>query len=248
MYSQIMIKGKIWTEVGVKCFGEPLKFEEDLTAGNVGKRYVYRVSCRGTNYTLKGFRIQIEHLDPMSEGSAELFKEGIGEISEVLQEYYFAKTACLFNPHMAKPFDFDTFIDVAKDLGSNSFMCIETIFEDGGESLNTLKPVSIDLTYNLIRQSANALFLLHNIGIVHFDIKPENMVYDSRKDLLKLIDIGNAYGVATRGRIGASTVKFEGKMRSTTPEYAPPEVLREMGDPAKTLNVKLTLDAVDVYC
>ena len=45
-----------------------------------------------------------------------------------------------------------------------------------------------------MRQSANALFLFHNLNIAHFDIKPGNIMYDESKGLLKIIDMGNAFG------------------------------------------------------
>eukprot|EP00826_Nyctotherus_ovalis_P031961 TRINITY_DN2576_c0_g1_i1.p1 TRINITY_DN2576_c0_g1~~TRINITY_DN2576_c0_g1_i1.p1 ORF type:complete len:292 (-),score=28.72 TRINITY_DN2576_c0_g1_i1:277-1152(-) len=139
-------------------------------------------------------------------------------------------------------------VDVAKDRHSHSYMHIEIIFEYDGVGLETLKPTSIDLTYNLMRQSANALFLLHNLGIAHFDIKPENMVYDTENDLLKLIDMGSAFGSTTRSKIGATTMKLEGKMRSGTLEYAPPEVVKTINRSIVAPKEKLILDAIDIYC
>jgi len=48
------------------------------------------------------------------------------------------------------------------------------IFEHGGTALDELRLTGTEFTCNLMRQSANALFLLHNLGIAHFDIKPVN--------------------------------------------------------------------------
>ena len=63
-----------------------------------------------------------------------------------------------------------------------------------------------------MRQSANALLLLHNIEIAHFDIKPANMVYDAKKDLLKIVDMGNAFSSSNRRRIGVVKVSFITKL------------------------------------
>jgi len=237
---------KLRSEVDVKYFGERVKIEKEL--GNSEGRYVYQVSHKGVPYILKGFRIQLEHLNPEDKTSVVFFKASLMQISEVFQEYYFGKAAEPFNPHIAAPLALDFMIDVARNKASSSFMWIEIIFEYGGEALNTLKSITLELTYNLMRQSANALSMLHNLGIAHFDIKPGNMVYDAGKDLLKIIDMGSAFGSFNKKKLAATTVKIEGKVRSGTLEFAPPEVLLMGESIADNPNLGLSLASIDVYC
>jgi hypothetical protein len=87
--------------------------------------------------------------------------KGITTIGEVFQEYFFARTASVFNPHFAKPLLLDHIIKLADDKSSPSYVYIEIIFEYAGTGLNKLGPVTLNDTYNLMRQSANALAMLH---------------------------------------------------------------------------------------
>eukprot|EP00826_Nyctotherus_ovalis_P031334 TRINITY_DN2502_c0_g2_i15.p1 TRINITY_DN2502_c0_g2~~TRINITY_DN2502_c0_g2_i15.p1 ORF type:complete len:135 (+),score=33.50 TRINITY_DN2502_c0_g2_i15:326-730(+) len=121
---------------------------------------------------------------------------------------------------------------------------MEIISEYGGIALDDLEQISIETAYNLMKQSANALSILHDIGMVHFDIKPANMVYDAKTDMLKIIDMESAFGAVTRKKITGTTVSIDGKMRSTTLEYAPPEVLRRAEGLADVPDLKISLDAV----
>ena len=94
----------------------------------------------------------------------------------MFQEYYFARAASSFNPHIVAPLSMDFTIDLAEDKMPYFYMYIEIIFEYGGTSLNSMQPATLGLTYNLMRQSANALFLLYNLNIAHLDTKPANMI------------------------------------------------------------------------
>jgi len=239
---------KLQTEVDIKCFGGKVTVEKNIGGTDSAKRYVYKITHKGQSYILKGFKIHLEHLNPGNEKSVDMFKEGIEEIGQVYQEYCFARAACVFNAHFVKPLFLDYTIKVASTRSSYTYMYIEIIFEDGGVSLNKLESVSIDDIYKLMRQSADALVLLHDIGIAHFDIKPENMVYEKKGDILKVIDMGSAFGSATRSKITGTTVTFDGKIRSGTLEFAPPEVLRMVKRLERVPGIEITIGSVDVYC
>jgi len=239
---------KIENEVYVKHFGKNLKIENDFIPGNEESRYVYHISYKENTYILKGFRIPIEQFNPEDERSADFFVKSLEQISEILQEYHFARAASLISPHIASPLYLDLMVDMAKDKTSFSYMHIQIIFEYGGVALSKLQPTTIKQTYNLMRQSANALLLLHNLEIAHLDIKPDNMVYDTKKDLLKIVDMGSAFGGSNRRRVGATTKELEKKVTSTTQEFAPPEVLFMEKGSTKQLELKFYLTAIDVYC
>ena len=110
-----MRETKIRTEVDLKYFKERVKVEENMSVSDSDEKYVYKVSHKGVFYVLKGYQIQIEHLVPGNKRSAELFKDSITAISEVFQEYYFARIASLFNPHFAKPLFLDHIIQPPED-------------------------------------------------------------------------------------------------------------------------------------
>jgi len=99
-----------------------------------------------------------------------------------------------------------------------------------------------------MRQSANALTLLHDIGMVHFDIKPANMVYDKNNDILKIIDMESAYGAITKKDVTRTIQTLSREIRSTTFEYSPPEVLRTIKGKEEISNLKMSLNTIDVYC
>jgi serine/threonine protein kinase len=53
---------------------------------------------------------------------------------------------------------------------------VEILFEDGGETLEKFcNVVEYEMIYKLMRQSANALALIHRSDLVYFDVKPFNM-------------------------------------------------------------------------
>jgi len=238
---------KIGTEVHVKYFGKNLKIENVFILEDEGTRYVYQINDQGTTYILKGFKIQVQYVDPEDRRSAKRFEQNLMQMSELFQEYYFARAASLITPHIAKPLSLGLIVEFAENQASLSYLHVQIIFEYGGIALNKLEPTMIKQTYNLMRQSANVLLFLHNLEIAHFDIKPTNMVYDNKKDLLKIVDMGNAFGGYKRKKL-AATENLEGKITGFTPEFAPPEVLFMKRGSTENQNMKLYLPAIDVYC
>jgi len=243
-----MERTKIWTEVDLKYFNQKVKIEEDMSVSNSGDKYVYKVSHNKVFYVLKGYKIQIEHLNPENRTSANLFKDSITIVSEVFQEYFFARIASLFNAHFAKPLLLDYIIQVAENRFCGSYMYIEIIFEYAGTGLDKLESVTFNDAYNFMRQSANALTLLHDIGMPHFDIKPGNMVYDKNSDMLKIIDMESAFGAVTKKKVTGTIRTFNREIRSITPEYSPPEILRKIEGKEEIPDLKMSLDAIEVYC
>jgi len=243
-----MERTRIWTEVDLKCFNQRVRIEGDMSVSNSGDKYVYKVNHNNVPYVLKGYKIQIEHLVPGNRTSANLFKNSITIISEVFQEYFFARIASVFNPHFAKPLLLDYVIQVAENRFSGSYMYIEIIFEYAGTGLDKLESITFNDAYNFMRQSANALTLLHDIGMAHFDIKPANMMYDKNSDILKIIDMESAFGAATKKKVTGTIRTFNREIRSITLEYSPPEVLRKNEGKEEIPDLKMSLDAIDVYC
>jgi len=86
---------------------------------------------------------------------------------------------------------------------------------DINDFLGTLRPASVAA---LLTPLLNALSYLHSRGIVHHDIKPENIIVDYTLNTLKLTDFGSAKlcSKTTEGAVGG------------TLNYMAPEVLLNM--------------------
>jgi serine/threonine protein kinase len=173
--------------------------------------------------------------------------ETLSKITEVYQEYFFSKVACVFSQHFAKALGIDHEIKLANNEYSRPYLYIEILFEYGGESLHKLGKLSIDSVYNLMKQSANALTLLHSTGITHLDIKPANIVYNKDTDLLKVIDMGGSYGYGGSSVLYNPTISMQDKVREYTREFAPPELL-QAEKAADLSGFKFIMGTVDVYC
>ena len=198
-------------------------------------------------YILKGYEIVIEHLKPANDGSKDRFMATLNKITEVYQEYFFSKIACVFTHHFAKALEIDHEVKLAANEYSLSYLYIEIIFEYGGESLHKLGKLDIDSIYNLMKQSANALALLHNTGITHLDIKPANIVYNKDTDFLKVIDMGGSFGYGASSVIYNPTVNIQNKVREYTREFAPPELLRASNSKDMS-KIRVIMGTIDVYC
>ena len=239
-----MIGRGLKTQVDRKYLNGRVTIDKELFNG---ERYVYRVYKDGTYYILKGYQILLEHLKPGDEESRQRFISVLSAISEAYQEYFFSKIACLFNQHFAKPLEIDQEVDLTSDVNSLSYLYIEILFEYSGEPLNSMSNLSIDETYNLMRQSANALSLLHNTGLMHLDIKPSNMMYNSETNLLKMMDVGTSFGYGTHSIICRPTNTSKACIREFTREFAPPEIIKVKYGYDIPVS-KLLSGNVDVYC
>jgi serine/threonine protein kinase len=92
----------------------------------------------------------------------------------------------------------------------------------------------------LVREVASALSFLHGIGIVHGDLKPENLMLSTKRkqdSSVKLVDFGCAQDVEAGNHDKNSNPPSLGK----TPAYCPPEVLAKVG------NITNLLSAMDIW-
>jgi serine/threonine protein kinase len=86
---------------------------------------------------------------------------------------------------------------------------------DISDILGTLRPASVA---SMLSSLLNALNYLHSRGIIHHDIKPENIIIDYAHNTLKLTDFGSAKHISksSEGAVGG------------TLNYMAPEVLMNM--------------------
>ena len=79
----------------------------------------------------------------------------------------------------------------------------------------------------LVREVASALSFLHGIGIVHGDLKPENLMLSTKRkedSSVKLVDFGCATDVEDANHDTDPNSSTRGK----TPAYCPPEILNKV--------------------
>src|SRR5258706_7971053 len=119
--------------------------------------------------------------------------------------------AALNHPHIATLFAFE------RDA-ERTFIAMELV---GGESLRDRirrGPLPVAEALAIARDVAGALALAHRRGIVHRDVKPENVMFDE-DGVVKLMDFGLARAVQ------ASRLTTTGSTLGTA-AYMPPESVR----------------------
>jgi serine/threonine protein kinase len=209
-------------------------------------RYICEFTCKGKYYILKGYSINIKHLDPINQKKG--FEKALEKVGSIFKEYYFTKVASVFNIHFAKPLIMDYALELINNDDSDSYLFIETIYEHGEKSLNKLE-LGIDKIYNLMQQSADAIALLHDMDITHFDIKPTHMTYNDDTNILKVIDMENLYEYSKMSEMYKETTKLEDKIKSLRFTFYPPEVLKLKKGVLKSKEfIFENIGTIDVYC
>ncbi|HET7025647.1 MAG TPA: serine/threonine-protein kinase [Gemmatimonadales bacterium] len=79
-------------------------------------------------------------------------------------------------------------------------------------------PLSVDELLRLLREALSALGQAHQQGLVHRDVKPENLLLE-RDGRLRITDFGLALALRGQGKFGGAT------SQSGTPQFASPEQL-----------------------
>lgn len=201
----------------------------------VGDQYVFQLANKEKTCILKGYKIRVESLEPSKGDSKEKFMGMIASVVAVQQEYSFAKVACAFSDHFAKPLIIDYNVVPAKNCSSDSYLFIEAIFEYGGKPLDKLETDGVEDMYNLMRQSANAISMLHEMGVAHLNISPTKMLYSREDNTLKLAGLRSSLECSANGLTSLPKEKV-------TMGYAAPEVAL-----GKDKGLAATPGSADVY-
>jgi eukaryotic-like serine/threonine-protein kinase len=87
-------------------------------------------------------------------------------------------------------------------------------YVNNGQTIDLIKTLSLEKLVHLLVQVASGLVHMHRRGVLHADMKPGNIVVNSRNNQAKVIDYGLAW------------IKGESKFRvQGTPEYMAPETV-----------------------
>lgn len=111
-------------------------------------------------------------------------------------------------------------IRLFETLKANSLYCLVTEYAGGGEMLSFLRMhkdnrLTETQAWPFVRQLISALCYLHERGVVHRDLKMENIMLDEKKKNLKLVDFGLS---------NTFTADELLKTHCGSPEYAAPEL------------------------
>jgi serine/threonine protein kinase len=199
---------------------DSLELRDALEAGqsiHYGRYLIHGVLGRGSFATVYdgehvglGRRVAIKVPRLRSENMPSLHERFVRE----------ARTSVLVqHPNVLGIYDCGTLVD------GTPFLVLERV---NGDSLTTIierGPVSFALVIELGRQLARALSALADVGIVHRDIKPDNVMLHRSKYgimLVKLVD----FGVAKRSKWQAPvSLTLQGELVGT-PQYMAAEQLR----------------------
>lgn len=113
----------------------------------------------------------------------------------------------------------------AEEVGETAFMAIEYI---EGKTLAQIVakrgPLSVEHASNYIRQVALGLNHAHRRGVIHRDIKPQNVMLAESNGIVKILDFG--LGRLTNDQRSRAGLTREGD-RLGTPDYMAPEQVRD---------------------
>lgn len=168
------------TEVDTKYLGTALTVEEELVDGD---HYTYKARKGEQLYIIRGYEFILE--DTKTD---DTLPEILPYLSIIHKQYYTSSVLSTISNHFLKPLAID--YKQCKTVISSS-LCIEVLFEYGGVVLSKLKKLEMHLTYNLMRQSAAILALLHALGFTNLNVLLSNMAYEESEDILKLIEVEN---------------------------------------------------------
>ena len=114
------------------------------------------------------------------------------------------------------------------DEGEFYFLVLDLV--SGGEMFDQLcseGPYSEATAARLFREVAAATAFMHGIGIVHGDLKPENLMLSSSQTVNSVIKVVD-FGCAQVDRPGLAQGKGgDGKGVASTPAYSPPEAFQK---------------------
>ncbi|KAA3673843.1 proto-oncogene serine/threonine-protein kinase Pim-3 [Paragonimus westermani] len=113
-------------------------------------------------------------------------------------------------------------LDIINDSSNGKWILVLEDLEENGyinlakELTNSGKSISMSAVSWIIKEVIDVLLDIHSVGILHCDLKPDNIFVDFKSGKVKLIDF-NLSQELEQNHIGV--------IPGCTPDYAPPEVL-----------------------
>ncbi|XP_071481399.1 microtubule-associated serine/threonine-protein kinase 2-like [Diadema antillarum] len=121
---------------------------------------------------------------------------------------------------------------------TKKYLCMVMEYVEGGDVASLIKhigPLPVEMARLYFAEAVLAIEYLHSYGIVHRDIKPDNMLITSTGHI-KLTDFGlSKIGIMSlttnmyEGNIDRDTKQFQDQQVCGTPQYIAPEVILRQG-------------------
>jgi serine/threonine protein kinase len=213
-WHQHTISGGTINEAAVP-WGEPLEKEGDMVGayelvkligeGSMGRVFLARHSRLGRQVALKVMRP--EHL--RNRGLIQRFFQEARSVNQINHE------------HIVDVFDF---VEDVESTGPGRAYCVMELLI--GSSLSELlrkEPLGISRAIRIARQVCKALEAAHQLGVVHRDVKPDNIFITERNgqvDFVKVLDFGVAKLTTPLGEEQLQRT-VEGMIVGTPPYMAP---------------------------
>jgi serine/threonine protein kinase len=122
--------------------------------------------------------------------------------------------ARLQHPHVVAAYDADT-------AEGKFFLAMEYVPGDNlDEIVRRDGPLSVDVALGYLRQAAEGLQYAHDVGIVHRDVKPANLLIDAA-DQLKVLDLGLARSPLEQNDAASAHLTATGVMMGTAAYLSP---------------------------
>ncbi|MGH8527975.1 MAG: serine/threonine protein kinase, partial [Gammaproteobacteria bacterium] len=130
----------------------------------------------------------------------------------------------------------------AIDLAGTTFHYIVLEYLSGGDmqALSRSHPLSIERTLFYLEQVCSGLAHAHECGVIHRDIKPQNLLLTADREVVKIADFGVARLAATEGaitRVGTNIY--------AAPEHSPLLQTAQLG--TASLSSERLTPAADIY-
>ncbi len=188
----------------------------------VGGRYIIEGSLGEGGM---GRIFKIRHRDLGKIFALKIIHHDLAQKPHIRDAFYReARMAAAMNhPNIIGVFDFGV------DANHGAFLVMDYLHgETLAERLNRERVLSMNAACDIMLQCAEGLNYMHGLGVIHCDIKPENVFLcasatgsDSRRNEVRLLDFGLASrpSVDSRELVAATTV-------AGTPTYMAPERIR----------------------
>jgi eukaryotic-like serine/threonine-protein kinase len=113
------------------------------------------------------------------------------------------------------------------EKGAGLYVVMPLYAESLRDLLDRKQRLPLNEAVRIVTAVGSALAVAHSHGLVHRDVKPENILLDAR-GAVALADFGIARQAISKGSSGALTLAATG-LPVGTPQYMPPEQLRGTG-------------------
>ena len=153
------------------------------------------------------------HADIERRIALKVLKSGLRLTPDLCATFLLEARACarIESRFVVKVLDFGVLPD------DRPFFAMELLGQSNLHTILAGQPMSLERAMPILRQTCKALAAIHEAGLVHRDVKPDNLIVqveDGRADTIRMVDFGVAVAPGSGARVAG------------TPMYMAPEQIR----------------------